>query len=152
MTKNRYTMVFAFTHDATQYPEVLLLQKPVTHHNPLFRGKWTAPGGLLEDGETEAAGAAREFQEETGIAIDPERLRYILRFACNCDPCESEHEIVVFAAVLTWDALRRAKGTYGEPVALFLAGGITASDERYIWNTAVLVSMCLGLLNFGRLN
>jgi len=32
-------------------------------------GEWTIPGGLLEVGETLAAGVAREIQEETGLTV-----------------------------------------------------------------------------------
>lgn len=34
-----------------------------------LRGKWSVPGGLLERGETLAAGVARELQEETGLTV-----------------------------------------------------------------------------------
>jgi 8-oxo-dGTP diphosphatase len=32
-------------------------------------GEWSIPGGLLECGETLAAGVARELQEETGLTV-----------------------------------------------------------------------------------
>ena len=32
-------------------------------------GQWLLPGGMLESGETPAAGAAREVREETGIEV-----------------------------------------------------------------------------------
>jgi len=34
-----------------------------------LRGEWSIPGGLLECGETLAAGVARELQEETGLTV-----------------------------------------------------------------------------------
>jgi ADP-ribose pyrophosphatase YjhB (NUDIX family) len=34
-----------------------------------LRGQWSIPGGLLETGETLAAGVAREVQEETGLKV-----------------------------------------------------------------------------------
>ena len=37
-------------------------------------GKWTLPGGFLENGETVAQGAFRETLEETGIAINITKL------------------------------------------------------------------------------
>jgi ADP-ribose pyrophosphatase YjhB (NUDIX family) len=36
---------------------------------------WSIPGGLLNRGEHPAAGAARELAEETGIRVEPARLR-----------------------------------------------------------------------------
>jgi 8-oxo-dGTP diphosphatase len=38
-------------------------------------GRWGLPGGLLELGETVAATAVRETEEETGLAIVPQRIR-----------------------------------------------------------------------------
>jgi ADP-ribose pyrophosphatase YjhB (NUDIX family) len=37
-------------------------------------GKWTAPSGFLECGETLEEGAARETFEETGVIVDPRHL------------------------------------------------------------------------------
>lgn len=38
-------------------------------------GRWTCPGGHLNDGEEPLAGACREFKEETGIDLDPAQLQ-----------------------------------------------------------------------------
>jgi ADP-ribose pyrophosphatase YjhB (NUDIX family) len=37
---------------------------------PPGEGQWTVPGGHLEEGETIAAGIAREVAEETGLVIE----------------------------------------------------------------------------------
>ena len=34
-------------------------------------GQWSLPGGMLEVGETLAAGVAREVLEETGLVVEP---------------------------------------------------------------------------------
>ncbi|TBR23720.1 NUDIX domain-containing protein [bacterium] len=49
---------------------VLLIRKK----RGMGSGKWNAPGGKLEPGETAAAAAARETAEETGVT--PRGLRY----------------------------------------------------------------------------
>lgn len=36
-----------------------------------FMGRWDIPGGFLEEGEHPLDALAREFQEETGLAIEP---------------------------------------------------------------------------------
>ena len=50
---------------------VLLGKRDVDPH----RGVWGVPGGNLEHDEHPAAGAARELREETGVRVDPEKLR-----------------------------------------------------------------------------
>jgi 8-oxo-dGTP pyrophosphatase MutT (NUDIX family) len=113
---NKYTMIFALSPD---FGSVALLLKPDTHHNPLFRSKWTVPGGLLEAGESEIDGAVREFEEETQLTVPPKDLRFVMRFLCNCDPTESEHEVLVYGSTLPIEKLNRAKGSSIEPVGVF---------------------------------
>ena len=43
-----------------------------------LKGHWTLPGGVLEVGETLAAGVAREVKEETGLEVETEELVEIL--------------------------------------------------------------------------
>ncbi|MFJ4679203.1 NUDIX domain-containing protein [Kitasatospora sp. NPDC088783] len=42
---------------------------------PYGHGQWHAPSGKLDAGETPAAAAARELEEETGLTTDPAALR-----------------------------------------------------------------------------
>jgi 8-oxo-dGTP diphosphatase len=39
-----------------------------------LKGRWTLPGGVLEVGESLAAGVAREVLEETGLRVEPLEL------------------------------------------------------------------------------
>ncbi len=111
-----YSMMFALSEDLGS---VLLLQKPSTHRNPLFRNRWTAPGGHIERSETPRESIVREMEEETNLRIQSSEPRFILRFACNCDPLEAEHDVVVYAAILPLWALKSARGDETEPVGVF---------------------------------
>jgi ADP-ribose pyrophosphatase YjhB (NUDIX family) len=50
--------------------EVLLVERGI----PPDCGKWTVPAGFLEVDESASEGAARELEEETGLAVDPDDL------------------------------------------------------------------------------
>ncbi|MGH9487957.1 MAG: NUDIX hydrolase [Terriglobales bacterium] len=53
-----------------QHGQLLLVQRG---HAPL-QGLWSVPGGKVELGESTRAAAAREVEEETGIAVEIGRL------------------------------------------------------------------------------
>lgn len=134
-----YTMTFALTPDLGS---VLLLRKPDNHRNPLFRGRWTAPGGHVETGESEIYSAIREMYEETGLVIAPGAMRGILRFVCNCDPDEDEHEVAVFGTILPTRRLQRARGSEEEPVRL-----CSKLPEDSLWYLSPLMDLVIGRMN-----
>jgi ADP-ribose pyrophosphatase YjhB (NUDIX family) len=41
-------------------------------------GNWSTPGGAIEPGESPEEAAVREVEEETGLAIEIDRLRAVL--------------------------------------------------------------------------
>lgn len=54
----------------------LVLYRSNTH--PLFPGHTDFPGGEVESEETPEAAVAREIQEETGLLVDPNKLKKLL--------------------------------------------------------------------------
>ncbi|MGB6742486.1 MAG: NUDIX hydrolase [Terracidiphilus sp.] len=78
---------------------VLLVQRG---REPL-KGHWTLPGGLLELGESLAAGVAREVLEETGLEVEPLELVDLV------DRIHREGERVRYHYVLA-DYLCRVRG------------------------------------------
>lgn len=50
--------------------EILLVERG----RPPLAGYWSVPGGKVELGEATAAAAVREVEEETGVAVEIERL------------------------------------------------------------------------------
>src|SRR3569833_447713 len=125
-------MVFAVSPDMQQ---VILLRKPNDHKNPIFAGRWTAPGGHIEDDETPIQGAHREMQEETGIDVPLDNLRLVLEFQCNCDPTEDEHSVFVYGVVLPAERLNTAMG-FMEPVSVY-----TELPDDLLWYTRPLLEL-----------
>jgi len=134
--RHLYTMTFAFDRSLKS---VLLLRKSREHRNPLLRGKWTGPGGLVEIGETEIEGAVRELREETGLAVESGSFRFVLRFACNCDPSEAEHDVAVYGLTVPMEELIRAHGEPMEPVDLF-----SNLPENTVWYLEHMLALVVG--------
>jgi 8-oxo-dGTP pyrophosphatase MutT (NUDIX family) len=138
-----YTLTFLFD---TSLKNILLLRKPITHHNPLFRGRWTAPGGKIEDNDgNPKAAAIRETYEEAKIRVSSEDMRCVLSFPCNCDPTEAEHDVYVYAARLPYVFLESAHGQPEEPVKVFdityvLAAG---SGINLVWYVKPIISLAI---------
>jgi 8-oxo-dGTP pyrophosphatase MutT (NUDIX family) len=131
-------MVFVFSPDLG---DVVFLRKPSDHKNPLFRDKWTVPGGRIEPGETDADGAARELLEEAAVLVDASDLVPVLTFRCNCDPTEEEHEVVVFGVTVPIGRLLLASGQKEEPVAT-----LREAPPNLLWYIEPLINLVKGRL------
>ena len=73
----------------------LLLQER-DEHAPVDPDTWSLVGGGVEAGESDAAAAVRELEEETGLSgIDLEPLG---EFADYCRECHLDHDVALFTA------------------------------------------------------
>lgn len=70
---DRYVCGFAFN----KYGGVLLVHKK--HGPPPVVGRWNGVGGKIELGETPLGAMRREFQEETGVAIQDWKMKLHLK-------------------------------------------------------------------------
>ncbi len=74
-----------------------------------LKGHWTLPGGMLEVGETLAAGVAREVREETGLEVEPVELVEVLdRIHLEGDRVRFHYVIADYLCRVTGGTLRAA--------------------------------------------
>lgn len=92
---------------------VLLIERG----RPPSAGTWALPGGHVEANEPPASAAARELEEETGLAVDPDALRPIGNRLLRFESGDSTISINYAAAL---------EATTGE-----LAAGDDAADVRF---------------------
>ena len=104
--KVRYSMGLAFDEAMNN---VVLIEK----QKPAFlKGLWNAPGGKIEDGETPLDCMVREFDEETGVYIEPQKWIEIFEFV----NASNEYTLNVFYTVS--NDIYSAKTTTNEQVRI----------------------------------
>jgi ADP-ribose pyrophosphatase YjhB (NUDIX family) len=90
-----------------------------------LKGHWTLPGGMLEVGETLAAGVAREVREETGLDVEPVELVEVLdRIHREGDRVRFHYVIADYLCRVTGGKLRAASDV-----------GAARWVERAEWNS-----------------
>ena len=96
--KRQYTVCFLFAPGGGR---VLMAKKLHT----VFKGRLNGVGGKIEPPESALDGAVREIREETGLAIDPDRLLYLgftsLPDDCGDEPVKDGCTLSFYAAELT---------------------------------------------------
>lgn len=92
--------VLAIIPPSSEHPESRILV--VSQDRPPIGGtSWELPAGGVDEGETGAQGAAREFSEETGILVRPEELVDLGMVHAN--PAFADDQISIFAVMLPSD-------------------------------------------------
>ncbi len=98
---------------------ILLAQRSV----PPGVGQWGFPGGMQELGETVHACAARELQEETGIAADPVAVLKVIDRIGHDEAGKVKTHFTLVAVLLEWRAGE------GEPIEDATALGWFTPEE-----------------------
>jgi 8-oxo-dGTP diphosphatase len=107
-------------------PAVLCVERGV----PPGVGEWTLPGGHMETDEQPETAAARELEEETGVAVDPDALAVL--DAVSLPPRKDKHVVTIYYVV------DRAE-TVGDPIGgsdataaqFWTEDDFDATDERF---------------------
>ena len=130
---SEYTVCYLFSHD---FRKVLLVRKGRTS----YMGRLNGVGGLLEDDEDPADCAIREIREETGLDLDPARLRWLGRTELPSDCADGKHAVGCvlhfYYAALGEDAAENAKSRTDTGEALVWADADAArhampTDQTY---------------------
>lgn len=75
-----------------------LMLHRVKKERDMHAGLWNGLGGKMEEGETPAECAVREFREESGLTIKEPALRGILTFPSNVDESGETWQVFVYEA------------------------------------------------------
>ncbi|MFB6150175.1 MAG: NUDIX domain-containing protein [Haloarculaceae archaeon] len=92
-------------------------------------GAWAVPGGYLEVDERPAVGAARELEEETGLAVDPGALALVRTSLDVDDPDDGSYLSVTFAVERDRTRGRLAPGAEVTDARFWRPGQLRASDD-----------------------
>ncbi len=121
---------------------VLLLWR---HRFVSDRWGWELPGGLIDEGETPAAAAVRELEEETGYRAG--RIEHLITFQPTAGRLDSEHAVFVGRdAEWVGEPTEANEAARLEWVPLASIRDLVAAGE--IWNSGALVGL-LHLLALG---
>ncbi|WP_049928072.1 NUDIX domain-containing protein [Halopiger goleimassiliensis] len=112
--------------DAGDDPAVLCVERGL----PPGVGEWTIPGGHVEAGEEPAVAAARELEEETGVAVDPGVLSIV--DATTLPPRDGKHVLSILYAVDRdeTDGEPRA-GSDAQAARFWTPSAFDATDETF---------------------
>jgi 8-oxo-dGTP pyrophosphatase MutT (NUDIX family) len=139
----KYVTCFLFNKELDQ---VLLLKKIKGPEG--IAGKWNAPGGKIEDGETSLAAIMRETIEETGLVIAPHdwlKFHHFIRMDGN--------EVVFYTAIIPDDQVfsqieaevLELKAV--EDIVLSFIGD-NSLNNSHVYNLSYLIPMALGYHTF----
>ena len=100
MTTKLGTLCYIRRDHPEHGPQTLMLHR-IKKANDMHAGKWNAPGGKIEPGETPEACVIREVKEETGLDVVEPQLRGLLTFPGFVGLGESEDDWYGFVYTAT---------------------------------------------------
>ena len=98
-------------------------------------GEWKLPSGRMELGETPREGVARELEEETGLAVDPEDLVYFYDEAG--EPVDEQYMVGIDYAVHRDDTTGRLDAASDATDARFFTPEEFAASDHVLKHTHV---------------
>ena len=126
-TPKRYVVGFAFSKGLQS---VLLIRK----NRPKWQeGRLNGVGGKVEPGEDYLSAMVREFREETGLDIPPDKWKHVVTYY------GPEYEVRFFYTVT--DAVNEAVSMTDEHVALYGIGALMGAPV--ISNLRWIIPLCL---------
>lgn len=134
-----FVLGFAFHENLTSF---IVIKK---NRGPSFNvGKWNAPGGKIECGESARGAISREFFEEVGIATTPEEWstfhveKHLARAEQTQDP-----RLYSLTVVLDHERFFSYKTMTDEEVDIAGVKELRSDDTRMVYNMTYLVNMAV---------
>jgi 8-oxo-dGTP diphosphatase len=123
----------------------------VRRSNPPMPGRWGFPGGVLELGETVAAGAMRELKEETGVVAEPAGVLTVLDTIDRDDAGRVRYHYTLVAVRGLWRSGEGVAGDDADEVAWLNRADILERDLPRAPALISLLDLALGrVVNCGR--
>ena len=112
-------------------------------------GHWEPPGGVLETAETFEEGARREVLEETGIAVEIERLtgvyknmqRGIVALVFRCTPLDRPSCATDEAAEIRWMTLSEVRQAMAPAYAVRVADAFESEVQIRVHDGTDLIEV-----------
>lgn len=106
------------------------------------KGRFNGLGGKVKAAESMPDAMSREFQEECGVIVDPDRWKVVGEMHCGpSEACSIGTYVVVFTAELTVDEINEAETQTDEEIEVFQLPIDSDDASQFIGNVPGMIAL-----------